>query len=277
MSRSYEHELSRAITAAREAGSMLRDELHRPGGPRGAGDHADVDAEAERHIRDRLRAATPFSFRGEELGFGAGADLTHVWVVDPNDGTESFLRGARGPSVSIALVRDGTPVAGVVYAYAYPDDEGDLLAWAEGAGPLRRNGVPVATRIAEATLAAGAVVFVSQAADARAEENAACVAPARYVAMPSIAYRLALAAAGEGVAGVSLAGTASWDYAGGHALLRGAGGELIDQDGKPVTYDDRGWSNATWCFGGAPAAVRELAQRPWSRVLARGGVRQPRP
>src|SRR5262249_49193127 len=153
-----------------------------------------------------------------------------------------------GPAVSIGLVHAGVPVAGVVYAYASPDGAGDLIAWAEGAGPLRRNDVPVAASLAGAVLGPGAVVFVSQAADARGAENAACVAPARYAALPSIAYRLALAAAGEGVAGVSLAGTASWDYAGAHALLRGAGGELRDQDGRPVTYDERGWSNATFCF-----------------------------
>lgn len=273
MSRSYREELTVAIAAAREAGALLRDELHRPGGPRGAGDHADVDADAERILRDRLRAATGASFRGEELGYVAGGDPTHVWVVDPNDGTASFLEGARGPAVSIALVRGGVPVLGVVYAYAYPDDGGDLIAWAEGAGPLSRNGLAVASPLADTGLAAGAVVFVSQAADTRAAENAACVAPARYRALPSIAYRLALAAAGDGVAGVSLAGTASWDYAGGHALLRGAGGELIDQDGRPITYDERGWSNATRCFGGAPAAVRELAKRPWHLVLARGAPR----
>src|SRR5262249_18456682 len=107
----YGRELSAAIAAAREAGALLRGGRHRAGGPRGAGDHADVDPEAERLVRDRLAAATAFSFRGEELGFVAGADPSHVWVVDPNDGTESFLRGARGPAVSIGLVRAGMPVA----------------------------------------------------------------------------------------------------------------------------------------------------------------------
>jgi len=273
MNRIYEHELSLAITAAREAGARLLAELYRPGGPRGAGDHADADAEVEQRIRDQLTRATEFSFRGEELGHVAGADGTHVWVVDPNDGTAAFLRGARGPAVSIALVHAGRPVLGVVFAYASPDGGGDLFAWAEGAGPLRRNGAPIARTLATATLAAGTVAFISQAADDRAADNAVCVAPARYVAVPSIAYRLALVAAGEGVAAVSLAGSASWDYAGGHALLRGAGGELVDQDGHPVTYDERGWSNVMRCFGGAPAAVRELAQRPWSRVLARATPR----
>src|SRR6185436_17582180 len=120
--------------------------------------------------------------------------------VDPNDGTESFLAGARGPAVSIGLVRACVPVLGVVFSYAYPDGGGDLLAWAEGEGPITRNGAAVAPSLAEAALTPGSVVFVSQSADERAAENLACVAPARYLALPSIAYRLALTAAGEGVA-----------------------------------------------------------------------------
>ena len=96
MSRIYGYELEAAIAAAREAGALLLVELYRPGGPRGEGDHADVDPEAERLIRNRLMTATAFSFRGEELGFVGGADPSHVWVVDPNDGTSDFLRGLRG-------------------------------------------------------------------------------------------------------------------------------------------------------------------------------------
>ena len=54
--------------------------------------------------------------------------------------TWSAGAAARSPSASCV---DGRPVLGVVFAFAYPDDRGDLFAWAEGAGPLRRNGVPV--------------------------------------------------------------------------------------------------------------------------------------
>ncbi|MBL6974753.1 MAG: hypothetical protein ISR64_03385 [Deltaproteobacteria bacterium] len=48
----------------------------------------------------------------------------------------------RGSAVSVGLVRSGVPVLGVVYAPTYPDDRGDLIAWAEGL-PLTRNGKDV--------------------------------------------------------------------------------------------------------------------------------------
>lgn len=263
---SYASALRVAIEAALAAGAVFRGEMHRPDGPRGGGDKAPADTEVELTIRAALLAATPYGYLGEETHDEViGADPSHVWIVDPNDGTAAFLKGRRGASVSIALVRAGAPVLGVVYAYAYPDDDGDLIAWAEGTGSVTRNGVMVEPehRLDQAGIAQGAIVIVSQDADERSAVNARCVAPARFLAMPSIAYRLALVAVGDGVAGASLAGSRSWDYAAGHALVRGAGGDLIDQDGRVVTYDVRGRSSAARCFGGAVGVVRELARRPW--------------
>ena len=71
------------------------------------------------------------------------------WVVDPHDGTRAFLEGRRGSAVSIALLRRGEPVLGVVYAPSSPDRGPDMIAWAEGAG-ITRNGQPVADRPAPA-------------------------------------------------------------------------------------------------------------------------------
>src|SRR6266508_6770226 len=106
-----------AVEVAREAGATLRGEFHRPGGPRGHGAHADVDIEVERVIRARLLDAFPdWGYRGEETG-NAVADPPprYLWLVDPNDGTRSYLMGDRGASVSIALLRDREPVLGVVF------------------------------------------------------------------------------------------------------------------------------------------------------------------
>ena len=201
--------LSAATEAAREAGALLREEFRRPGGPRGEGGHAEIDRPAEELIQKRLLAAFPWDYLGEELGRRDGSDHRFRWLVDPNDGTASYLKGYRGSAVSIAAMRDGVPVLGVVYAFGYPDDEGDLIAWAEGC-PLTRNGETVAARLADVPLDAGSnpppVVFLSQDADKNPQANAECVQPARYIALPSIAYRLARVAAGDGVAAVSLNG-----------------------------------------------------------------------
>jgi len=263
----YQPALQMAIEAAREAGAILRNDLHRPDGPRGGGSHADADDEAEQIIRQRLLAATDWSYLGEETGAHDGKDSRHRWLVDPNDGTAAYLKGWRGSAVSIAALRDDVPVLGVVFAFSYPDDNGDLIAWAEGCGPITRNGQPVKNDFSSASLDAKSIVVVSQDADRRAEANQRAVHPARYIAMPSIAYRLALAAAGDGIAGVSLSGPGAWDYAAGHAMLRAVGGTLLDEHGHEVTYAS-GRSSTQFCFGGAREACTTLCRRDWTTVLS---------
>jgi ADP-ribosylglycohydrolase/fructose-1,6-bisphosphatase/inositol monophosphatase family enzyme len=262
-----------AIVAAAEAGGRrIAGEFARGGGPRGAGGHAPIDAEVEAELREVLLTLLPASWRGEETGFAPIAGSPFCWLVDPNDGTSAFLDGHRGSAVSVALLRDGVPVLGVVHAPCSPDRGPDTIAWAEGLGHLLRNDVPVPRDPRRGDLAAGEIVFVSQGAAARPLGNAALVRPARFVALASIAYRLARVAAGDGVAAVSLNGPCGWDYAAGHALLRGAGGVLLDEAGAEVAYTRDGRSTTRWCFGGAPAAARALAARNWGQV--RSGPRQ---
>jgi len=261
----YRRALESAIAAARDAGALLRADFHRAGGPRHHGPNkAEADTDAEHRIWTHLE---PLGFPGvgEETAGLRGTDARHVWVVDPNDGTSAYIRGHRGSAVSIALVRDGVPVLGVVFAFAYPDDDGDLIAWAEDTGSITRNGQPVAPALAERALAPDEVVLVSQDADRLAGLNATLCAPARFRAIPSIAYRLALAAVGEGAAGVSSNGPNEIDYAAGVALVRASGGIVIDERGREVRCAP-GSGGATVCLGGAPAAVKALASRDWQSV-----------
>jgi ADP-ribosylglycohydrolase len=189
-----------------------------------------------------------------------------VWAVDPNDGTRDYLVGRRGSAVSIGLLRAGRPALGVVYAFGYPDGEGDLFAWAEGCGPVRRNGAAVQARLPE-TLGALDVVLVSSKGDRDPETNLRCCEPARYRTLPSIAHRLALLAAGEAAGTSSLWSPRDWDYAGGHALLRAAGGAFVDQDGREASYAEDGSSRCETGFGGSAAVARALASRPWGSAL----------
>jgi ADP-ribosylglycohydrolase/fructose-1,6-bisphosphatase/inositol monophosphatase family enzyme len=258
--------LAAVIAAAEVAGGRLAAEFARPQGPRGHGSHADIDDEIEAELRGRLLELLPARWRGEETGVLAGAGGPYCWLVDPHDGTRSYLAGEPGSAVSIALLRDGVPVLGVVHAPLSPDRGADTIAWAEGLDRLLRNGVPVASVPGDRDLSAGDIVLLSQAAAEWAVGNARAVAPARFVALPSIAYRLARAAAGDGVAAVSLNGPCGWDYAAGHALIRGAGGVLLNEAGTEVAYTVDGASTTQACFGGAPRVARTLAARDWSKV-----------
>ena len=269
-------QLSRALAVALEAAAAAREillaECARPDGPRGEIGHCPADDEAEWAIRRHLLEAFPtWGFLGEETGAKDAADgQAYVWVVDPNDGTTSMQRGYRGHAVSIGLVRRGVPVLGVVWAVDAPDDLGDLIVWAEECGPIQRNGVSVARVRWQPRLGEQDVVALSQGANRNPVGYGACIEPARFVGTPSIAYRLALVAVGECVATVSLNYLSVWDYAAGHALVRGAGGSLVDEHGVEITYGADGRGEATRIFCAGPETVMELVRRPWRAAPGSG-------
>jgi ADP-ribosylglycohydrolase/fructose-1,6-bisphosphatase/inositol monophosphatase family enzyme len=260
----YHNALAAAIAAAREAGAVLRGGLTQPGQAR------PLEVRAEEVIRQRLRAVNNWGYRSEDIGFLPGDDSSHLWLVDPNDGTHRYHQGERGSAVAIAVLRGGEPVLGVVYAFAFPDHAGDLIAWAEGCGPITRNGRAVDALVVDVPLDGRAVafddrliVYRSSSAERHPHNAAQLVAPARYITAPSFAYRLALTAVGEGVAAVSLNSPLEGDYAAGHALLRAAGCVLVNEEGDPVRYAADGASRCNHCFGGGSLTVAALRRRPW--------------
>ena len=75
-----------------------------------------ADRKAEETLKTELIKARPnYCFLGEEGGRHEGTDKTHTWIVDPLDGTTNFLHGLPQFAISIALEREGTIVAGLVY------------------------------------------------------------------------------------------------------------------------------------------------------------------
>lgn len=256
----------RVIDLVLQAGGLIQKELQRTGGPRGHADKADVDLEIELMLRHGLRKILLCDFLGEETGsHKAGHD--YCWVVDPNDGTSDFLAGRLGSAISVGLLKQGEPFLGVVYAPVSQRGP-DYIAWQQGMQSLIRNGKNVELPMVRIGLHDNLVFVSTAAASKRAENNALC-APATCDPMPSIAYRLARAAAGDGAAAVSLYPVSPHDVVAGHALLLASGGDLFDQDGQPIRYTTSAEFSAPVrrCFGGQVDACRSLLQRPWQSLL----------
>src|SRR6185503_19514439 len=114
-----------------------------------------ADRRAEEVLRAELTRARPgYGFLGEEGGRQDGADQTHCWIVDPLDGTTNFLHGIPQFAISIALEREGTIVAGVIYN---PANE-ELFVAERGKGAFlndQRLRVAARRRLAEAVVACG--------------------------------------------------------------------------------------------------------------------------
>ncbi|HHK73606.1 MAG TPA: inositol monophosphatase, partial [Rhizobiales bacterium] len=111
---------------------------------------SNADRQAEKLLHKELAAARPgYGFLMEEGGVVEGADKTHRWIIDPLDGTTNFLHSIPLFAISIALEREGTLVAGLVYCPA--TDE--LFTAERGKGAFfndRRIRVAARTRLRDA-------------------------------------------------------------------------------------------------------------------------------
>jgi histidinol-phosphatase len=130
-------ELTAALAAARAAAEVINAYYRRNPSVRIKPDQSPVteaDVRAEEVIRTTLARTFPgYGFYGEETGQHAmGAES--IWLVDPIDGTKSFVREAPFFSTQIALMRAGELVLGVSNAPAYGE-----LAWAERGGGAYLN------------------------------------------------------------------------------------------------------------------------------------------
>jgi histidinol-phosphatase len=147
-------ELSAALEAAQAAAAVIRGYYRKSLAVRIKADASPVteaDVRAEGVIRDSLNRHFPgYGFYGEETGQHA-MSAENVWLVDPIDGTKSFVRETPFFSTQIALLRAGRLVLGVSSAPVYGE-----LAWAEEGGGAYLN--ERAIRVSGVTTLADAVV-----------------------------------------------------------------------------------------------------------------------
>lgn len=236
-------DLALALDAAWEAGAALMRAFGESGEVRYKEPDQPVtkaDLEADALLGARLRRARPADgWLSEETADGpARLGCDRVWVVDPLDGTRSFIRGYREFAVSVALAVLGEVVAGVVYNPGRSD-----LFWAvRGSGAYRAGdwtgGAPVGQRLRVANQPAPGrpSVLASRTEIGRGEFE---VFDRDWTVRPlgSTAYKLAAVAAGMGNAFVSRGPKSEWDVAAGGLIVEEAGGVVTDAGGGPLRYN----------------------------------------
>jgi len=194
-----------------------------------------VGAEADRAADEILKRLLPREGEGW-LSEESPDDLKRlerrrVWVVDPLDGTKEFEAGLPEWCISAALVEDGRAVAGGICNPA----TGELFL-----GSLE-DGVTLNGRRAEArrrSHLAGAQVLASRSELRRGDwdypDPPFSVSP-----MGSVAYKLALVAAGRTDATWTLSPKHEWDVAAGVVLVLAAGGTVRTPSGRTPTFNQR--------------------------------------
>ncbi|MBN8816150.1 MAG: histidinol-phosphatase [Sphingomonas sp.] len=196
-----------------------------------------ADRAAEQAMRSLLAAEAPRDgIVGEEFGATEGS-TGRQWVLDPIDGTVSFVAGRPIFGTLVALVQDGWPVIGVI------DQPISGERWIGAAGrPTLFKGKPVRTRacreLANATLATTGPHYFS---DHDAEHFMALAAKCAHKRMVfgGDCYNYGLVASGH-VDLVVESGLKLHDFAALVPVVEGAGGMMCDWSGEPLTADSAG-------------------------------------
>ena len=154
-----------------------------------------------------------------------------AWVVDPLDGTREFVAGVPEWCVSVGLVENGMPIAGGICNPA----TGETFLGSSETG-LTCNGKRVWA--SEKRDLAGALVLASRTEVKRGEwepfqDTGLVIRP-----VGSVAYKLALVAAGLADATWTLTPKNEWDVAAGVALVEAAGGFVQGLENSSLTFNN---------------------------------------
>ncbi|HEX8913366.1 MAG TPA: inositol monophosphatase family protein [Humisphaera sp.] len=224
----------------------------------------DADRASQRFIVAGLRRRFPTdgivgeeSDTGTSITFDCPDPAGRVWVIDPIDGTNNFVAGLGAFAVCIALMKRGEPVLGVVYdvtrdlAYSAAAGQG---AWL-GSKRLTVNPRPMDD--------AAVVMLTSNLLD---KQGRCPPFPTRWLAQTNWKIRILGSAALEAVqvgAGVAQAAITMngklWDVAAPAAIVKEAGGLILDLKGEPVfPFDLAGYTGAKVPFIATTPAARSV-------------------
>lgn len=232
-----EPDLPLLIDAAREAGRIAMryagDTVVRWDKPEGAGPVTEADLAVNTMLERDLRAARPdYGWLSEETEDSAERlERDKVFIVDPIDGTRSFVEGSNTWAHALAVTKGGKVTAAVIYLPRHDR----LFSAAVGEGAFL-NGEPIAAsrvrRLAEADiLAARPNLDALHWRGGRAPHFTRAY-------RPSLAYRLALVAQGRFDGMLTLRPSWEWDIAAGDLILREAGALCTDRAGAALRFNN---------------------------------------
>ena len=220
----------------------------------------EADEAAEAIILAGLNRLTPDIpvVAEESVAAGRIPDISGgtFWLVDPLDGTKEFINRNGEFTVNIALIENGAPTLGLVYAPAIGrlfvgGPTGALsTAQVDGVwGPL----TPLHTRPVPAD---GMTVVASRSHRDQATNDFIAQFEVAELKSAGSSLKLCLVAAGEADLYPRLGRTMEWDIAAGDAVLRAAGGLVTTMDGGDFTYGKSGFENPFFVAWGNSSSMR---------------------
>lgn len=191
-----------------------------------------ADLRVDQLLRERLGAARPeYGWLSEETADDAARlSVRRLFVVDPIDGTAAYMKGRPWWAVSIAVVEDGRPIAGVVHAPSLKE----TYAAVKGRGATLNGDRIEASDVADiedCAMLGDAQMFLHPAWPVKWPSM-------RVETRNSIAYRMCLVASGAFDAAIALSAKNEWDLAAADLICSEAGALATDHLGRAFIYND---------------------------------------
>jgi myo-inositol-1(or 4)-monophosphatase len=214
-----------------------------------------ADLEVDRLLCDTLTRAFPEDgwLSEERADDRARLQRRRVWMVDPIDGTRAFADGLPEFAISVALLRAGAPVLGVVFNPATGESfeaERGCGTWCGGAR----------LRVSAHETLQGARLLSSRT-EMRRPNWPALMPEATFTDLSSLAYKLALVAAGRFDGLISRRTCHDWDLAAPQLLIAEAGGWLTRADGGALVLNQPDPRHFGLAAAGSAGLHRALVER----------------
>jgi myo-inositol-1(or 4)-monophosphatase len=192
---------------------------------------SEADLAVDRFLHERLAMARPsYGWLSEESADRPERlEARRVWIVDPIDGTRAFLAGLPDWTISAALVEDGQPLLAAILN----PNMSEFFGARRGYGAAL-NGDPIVVPARDRL--EGSRIFANKGLLRRKIWSQPWPAT-ESVWANSIAYRLALIAAGRADAALSITRKAEWDLAAAALLVQEAGGKVTDARGAALRFN----------------------------------------
>ncbi len=207
----------------------------------------EADERADKVISAGIRATFPdIALVTEEQSASHAVDADTFIIVDPLDGTKEFINRRGDFTVNIALVENGVPTRGVVYAPArermfWTDASGQSV---EETGAFDVGTVGPTTPMNVAAPGAELTVVASKSHRDQATDDYIAKYPVGAFQSAGSSLKFCLVATGEADLYPRVGRTMEWDTAAGHAVLNGAGGSVVRfDDHTPLTYGKADYAN----------------------------------
>ena len=261
----HEVSLQAIVNLAYQAGAAIM-EIYRTGhtGESSKADNSPLtlaDLASHQVIVEGLARITPdipiLSEEAANIAYPERSHWTRFWLIDPLDGTKEFIKRNGEFTVNIALIENGKPVLGVVYA-PVPDV---CYYGAHGTGAFVQRGNSEPQIIAVKTHITGEpikVVASRSHSDARTEALLKYLGDYQCISMGS-SLKLCLVAEGAAHFYPRLGPTMEWDTAAAHAVVNAAGGRVCNMNGVELRYNKEDLHNpAFFVFSAADMVLLAL-------------------